>query len=375
MGAQTRAEALLPDSPTVQPLCGGIYRPPRCCSSPGRGQGWAFCLHHALVNMGLTLLMLINLKGSARRGPRGRKSRVLRRARLPAAAPAWCHPAAGATARAGRASPALQPTASVLAGRPSSGGCWRVPGVPCPAGPAALGRRSPSPFARVQSDASASSSRPPPVPCAVRGPGCCHRTQPPRSLGTRRPQSSGLRLSGVRPRRPPSDAARGPRGPDPMATSCRAALPVREPGSGRSRGTGAGARVLCRPPPRQPRHELIPRQCRKSNISRRSRSRTLSSSQPRRGHGPDAAPQQRAPARRGVGGHHPYPRSLEIPKPSPAELGSGGRRLGRPPRRCAVPAPVINVSVNEDGSQPAPRDLLLITAPTPARSLILLQLL
>lgn len=66
-------------------LCQAVCLPLHRCCSPGQVTAITFCAC-ALVNMGLTILMLINLKRSTRRGPC-----VLPRAKHWAAHPGSCH--------------------------------------------------------------------------------------------------------------------------------------------------------------------------------------------------------------------------------------------------------------------------------------------
>lgn len=146
--------------------------------------------------------------------------------------------------------------------------------------------------------------------------------------------------------------------------SHRAEPPVWAPGSGQSQAGDrlSGPGRCAAHHPRQSHHELIKRHRRKSTISRRGRSRkTLSSSQPRRGHGSRphvmlclSKGHLPIPVFASIAHTPPQPCFCQIPMLSPAELFFGGCSPSRPSRHHSPSAQVINDSVNEDRSQPAP---------------------
>lgn len=122
-----------PALPRSPPLPGGFTVPRAAAAALAKRQRQAFCLC-ALVNVGLMLLMLINLKRSARLGPRGAERKA-------ASCP---EPDAGLLAQAPRRCPSPVPTGNQchresLLCRPR--GLWPQPGSPAHRQHLAAGRR------------------------------------------------------------------------------------------------------------------------------------------------------------------------------------------------------------------------------------------
>lgn len=124
----------------------------------------------------------------------------------------------------------------------------------------------------------------------------------------------------------------------------------------------------------QPPHELIERHRRKAISNAGAVPDKPSPPPPSHGMvtAHNAAPRQRAPAHPSAGEHHSYPPQpclCQMPRPSPLS-SSLDAAVPAAPRGAGV----INGSVNEDRSPPAPQalpwDFLPVASPRPARCLL-----